>query len=383
MQPAQFRQLPGAAEAPAEAWRVAAEDGIGLRLAHWRPVPPGLGGGGAASGPSEQPAAVGSDGTSSDPAARASRPGAAPASASRSGTGPGASAGDSPAPGRGSVLLFPGRTEYVEKYAPVAARLNAAGLHVLAMDWRGQGASDRLQDDPLPGHVGDFADYQRDVAAMVVAAADLALPRPWHLLAHSMGGTIGLRALSRGLDVASAAFTAPMWGIRFGRLPGPVGPGLAQGIARAAARGGRGSRAVPGPSSVLDTAFNRNPLTGDLDAYIRTLREAAAWPDLAVGGASFDWVGAAVRECRALTAMPSPDLPAVIALCGRDPIVTPGPIQRRAATWRQAHLLSLPASRHEPLFEVPAIRDEVMAAILGLFAAADHGGTGPHGGPPV
>ena len=71
---------------------------------------------------------------------------------------------------RGTILIFPGRTEYIEKYAPIARRLNAAGYAVIAIDWRGQGLSQRLQDDPRPGHIGEFADYQRDVVEIVVAA---------------------------------------------------------------------------------------------------------------------------------------------------------------------------------------------------------------------
>lgn len=100
---------------------------------------------------------------------------------------------------RGTVLLFQGRTEYLEKYSPIAAWLAAQGLAVIAPDWRGQGLSDRLLADPRPGHIGDFADYRADVAAVVSAAESLALPRPWQLLAHSMGGCIGLAALRRPL----------------------------------------------------------------------------------------------------------------------------------------------------------------------------------------
>ncbi|MBK5925929.1 alpha/beta hydrolase, partial [Rhodobaculum claviforme] len=36
---------------------------------------------------------------------------------------------------RGTVLLFPGRTEVVEKYGDVIARLVAAGWGVLTLDW--------------------------------------------------------------------------------------------------------------------------------------------------------------------------------------------------------------------------------------------------------
>ena len=46
---------------------------------------------------------------------------------------------------KGTVLLFPGRTEYVEKYGRAAGDLLARGFATVAIDWRGQGLADRLQ----------------------------------------------------------------------------------------------------------------------------------------------------------------------------------------------------------------------------------------------
>lgn len=306
LQPAPFRQLAGDTLPPARAFWVRAVDGVRLRLALW--------------------------------------------------------AGEGP---RGTVLLFPGRTEYAEKYAPVAARLVSAGLAVLAIDWRGQGASARLLDDPRPGHVGNFAEYQADVDALTQAADGLGLPRPWHLLAHSMGGCIGLRALIRGgVPVATAAFSSPMWGIRVSPLPPRVGNRLATGLATAARRSGRSGRSTRGPSSVLDIAFSANLLTGNVDEYARFMREAAAWPDLHLGAATWGWVGAALAECRSLAALPSPALPALITVSGREALVMPGAIRSRAADWPAATLLELPQARHEALFELPEIRDPLLQAII-------------------
>ena len=74
---------------------------------------------------------------------------------------------------KGTVLLFPGRTEYIEKYGTVAAALQDLGYATLAVDWRGQGLADRALPDRMSGHVADFADYQRDVACMLEAARAL------------------------------------------------------------------------------------------------------------------------------------------------------------------------------------------------------------------
>ncbi|MEL7258902.1 MAG: alpha/beta hydrolase, partial [Pseudomonadota bacterium] len=53
----------------------------------------------------------------------------------------------------GTVFLFPGRTEYVEKYGKTSIDLSRAGLHVAVIDWRGQGLADRVASDPILGHV--------------------------------------------------------------------------------------------------------------------------------------------------------------------------------------------------------------------------------------
>lgn len=111
---------------------------------------------------------------------------------------------------RGTVLLFPGRSEYIENYGRTATALDQLGFATFAIDWRGHGLSDRLSEDRLIGHVNRFSDYQRDVAAMINAAKKLALPKPWYLIGHSMGACIGLRAVIEGLPITTCAFTSPM-----------------------------------------------------------------------------------------------------------------------------------------------------------------------------
>ena len=77
---------------------------------------------------------------------------------------------------KGTVLLFPGRTEYVEKYGQAAAVFADQGLSTIAIDWRGQGLADRLLPERDIGHVGQFGDYQRDVQAVLAAVVVLDLP---------------------------------------------------------------------------------------------------------------------------------------------------------------------------------------------------------------
>ncbi len=74
---------------------------------------------------------------------------------------------------KGTVLIFPGRTEYIEKYGGAARELSRHGYSSVAVDWRGQGLADRLQLDRNIGHVINFTDYQYDVQAMLRAADTL------------------------------------------------------------------------------------------------------------------------------------------------------------------------------------------------------------------
>lgn len=269
----------------------------------------------------------------------------------------------------GTVLLFPGRTEYVEKYAPVADRLAGAGLATLAIDWRGQGLADRLLPDPDKGHVRDFGDYQRDVRAAVAAAGALGLAEPFHLLAHSMGGCIGLRALHEGLGVRTAVFSAPMWGIRF---PPRVAP-FAGTIARLGRLLGRGEAYAPGTGAasyvLAEATAEDNDLTSDAEVFARLVEQLRQVRGLRLGGPTYRWLDAAIGEMRRLMAMPAPDIPALAAVGSAEAIVSADAIRARMASWPLGRLRELPGARHELLMERAPIRDAFLADALDLMGA--------------
>lgn len=269
----------------------------------------------------------------------------------------------------GTVLLFPGRTEYVEKYGPLAGDLTQRGYAVLAVDWRGQGLADRALSDRRLGHVGHFDEFQRDVAAVLAHAEALDLPRPWHLVAHSMGGAIGLRALMNGLPVASAVFTAPMWGIR---IPFALRP-LAHVLARFGTHMGLSQRLVPTTTIeqyVQVSPFEGNTLTNDPEMYALLQRQMTAVPDLVLGGPTIQWLGAAMVECARLALAPSPDLPCLTFLGDSEQIVETGAIHARMSRWPRGHLKMVPDAQHEILMERPATRARVLDQMVAHFAAA-------------
>lgn len=257
---------------------------------------------------------------------------------------------------RGTFLMFPGRTEYIEKYGRFAKEITAAGLTMLAVDWRGQGLADRPAHRRDMGYVLNFDEYARDVDAVVGGAEALGLPKPWYMLGHSMGGAIGLRALHNGLDVESAVFSAPMWGI----VLSPASRAFAALLSRLSGRFGLDKRFTPTTGPAAPMAFKDNPLTHDRETFEYFERQTKERPELALGGPSIRWFVEALAETAELMAIPAPKVPAICFLGSRETIVDPLRIHRRMANWPEGKLVVIDGARHEVLMEKPEYRTQVV-----------------------
>ena len=266
----------------------------------------------------------------------------------------------------GTVLLLPGRTEHVEKYHDVAGEFAAAGFSTLAIDWRGQGLSDRLISDEDVGHVIRITDYQQDLAAALQAAEALDLPRPWHMLGHSMGGGIGLRALMEGVDVATCAFTGPMWGIYFSPLVKPFSRALPAFLVKL----GMGEKLAPSTKRahyVLTAPFKGNVLTKDPDQYEKMRSQLTTHPQLAIGGPTNRWLIEALRETDGLAKKPSPDVSCLCILGADEAIIDCDAVHDRMARWPNGRLEIINQAEHEVMMEVDATRRQVIDMLIAHF----------------
>jgi len=116
-------------------------------------------------------------------------------------------AGEGATAPRATVALVHGLAEHAGRYAALAARLNAAGIDVLAVDLRGHGQS--------PGErawVERFDGYLNDADALVDEAARGGAPL--FLMGHSMGGAVAAlyaieRAAARGRTLAGLVLSSP------------------------------------------------------------------------------------------------------------------------------------------------------------------------------
>lgn len=267
---------------------------------------------------------------------------------------------------KGTVLLFPGRTEYIEKYGPAAVEFAARGYAMASIDWRGQGIADRLLADPAPGHILTFDDYQRDADALTDWLRAERLPEPWYLVGHSMGGCIGLRSLHNGIKVKAVAFSAPMWGIKMQSAMRPV----AWALGTAAPRVGLGGRLTPSTSRttyVAEAPYEDNLLTRDAEMYAFMQRQVTAHPELAIGGPTLQWLGQALIETRRLMAMPAPDYPCLTVLGVSERIVHIEAIKRGMAAWPGAEFVLVPDAEHEIMMERPPVRQMFYDRAAALF----------------
>ena len=91
-----------------------------------------------------------------------------------------------PPPGRkGTVCIFQGRAEFIEKYFETVRDMRARGFAVAILDWRGQGGSQRMLSDPLKGHVRSFTEYEIDAETFMREVVLPDCPPPHYAIAHS------------------------------------------------------------------------------------------------------------------------------------------------------------------------------------------------------
>ncbi|MFP7571556.1 alpha/beta fold hydrolase [Marivita sp. S2033] len=269
---------------------------------------------------------------------------------------------------KGTVFIFPGRTEYIEKYGRNAKDFVRAGFDTVAIDWRGQGMADRLIDNAMVGHVDEFLDFQKDWAAVRAFAKQQNLPRPWHLVAHSMGGSIGLRALLNGADFKAVMFSGPMWGINISSYLRPA----AWSLTWAASKLGQGHRIAPGMSLMSypkAEPFDDNLLTTDRDMYDYMRHQVEEEPQFGLGGPSLAWLGSALKECNALAGEPSPAIPALCFVGSNERIVDTARIRERMMHWPGGKLLLVDGAEHEVLMESLNTRRQVEGAAISLFSS--------------
>jgi lysophospholipase len=257
---------------------------------------------------------------------------------------------------RALAIVCPGRTEMIEKYFEVARDLQARGFAIAIFDWPGQGLSGRQLRNPTAGHIRSFTDYTEALARGLDRIKHRA-PKTWIVVAHSMGGAIALEAMrQRKLQVAAAAFSAPMWGIPIWFYQ--------RWYARAMRLFGFGAMAAIPPQP--PETFENNQLTHDETRWqlYRTLIDAE--PRLAVKEPTVAWVVASLNvfheffQPHALDHLR--DLPMLVGIASDETVVKKAAQQKLASRFKAAKVITVQGSGHEILMEIDERRDQFWKA---------------------
>jgi lysophospholipase len=268
-----------------------------------------------------------------------------------------------PAGRKGTVCVFTGRSEPIEKYFETVRDLRDRGFAVAMIDWRGQGHSSRRLRDPRKGYVRHFSDYEIDVEAFVQQVVLPDCPPPYFALAHSMGGAVMLRIAHAGKRwFDRMVLSAPMID-----LPGYRTSFPARALLRALRLAGLGGSYVPGGSGALTGAepFINNPLTSDPVRHARNAAVLEEDPTLGLGSPTVAWADTAFTAMQGFRAVKYPleiRQPILMLAASNDTVVSTAAIEEFAYHLPAGSHLVIAGSKHEILQEQDRYRAQFWAA---------------------
>ncbi len=266
---------------------------------------------------------------------------------------------------RGSILFLPGRGDHYEKYLETLDYWAELGWHVTAIDWRGQGLSGRLLDDPNVGYIDDFATWIADLRYFY-ACWSQEQTGPHVVVAHSMGGHLAMRALVEGaISPDATVLSAPMLGIQTGGLP------LSVTLAYARLMGliGRGKKAAWKISEKPLSAIHlrQKLLTHDARRYVDELSWWKTRPGVKLGPPSWHWMERSVASIMAVElegGIESVTSPVLLMGTTGDQLVKTSWIVRDSKRLPKGELLLFGReAAHELLREADPVRDKCLSTI--------------------
>ena len=269
----------------------------------------------------------------------------------------------SPADSKGTVCVFTGRGEFIEKYFETVRDLRRRGFAVAVMDWRGQGRSSRQLSDPRKGHVASFAEFETDVETFMHLVVLPDCPPPYYTLAHSMGGAVMLRVAHSGKRwFERMVLVAPLIDLPYARSSL-----LLRILIRTLRRAGFGASYVPGSNIDLmrESGFAGNPLTSDPLRYARNAAIFEQYPTVGTGSPTVAWLDAAfetIIEFRIPDYPSRIDRPVLMLAADGDTVVSGAAIQEFAARLPAGSHRVIEGARHEILQEQDGYRAQFWAA---------------------
>lgn len=275
-----------------------------------------------------------------------------------------------PAP-QAAVVVLGGLSEFSEKYFELSRDMLARNFSFFTMDWAHQGRSSRASSKSegprrSDGFEADLSDLHKFVCEYV--RPRIALPGNKHLplilIAHSMGGMIGLRYLSEHTgNFNAAAFSAPFLGVpKISWLERALLTGLN-------AFDSTRTNYIPNMGKDWNEGRRSGDGTQEFSSDPKRDYIHPAWSIhdsiLRVGDFSVGWIYEALQSFKKIEnpgTLEKINIPVLLAIAENDTIVSNAAIRNAAARLKNRKLIEIDGAKHEILMESDAQRNQFMAA---------------------
>ncbi len=268
---------------------------------------------------------------------------------------------------KGTVVLVTGWSEFIEKYFETVRDLQARGLNVAMIDWRGQGLSDRESAKAAKWR-GYFDVLKEDLRHFTEHHVMARFNGPYLLMTHSMGGLPALMLLAEGYDGFSrAVLCAPMTRL----FPAALNRPLSFVAAAVSALGL--ARAETARAKDHADIFDGNIFTSDKTRHARFRDLKLAAPEAASTTPTYGWVNAAMQasaKIHAPGALEKIKIPVLIISAGAEKQIDGADHEIIAGMSDMISLELIPGALHEIMMERDSIRELYFKAFDNFTAPA-------------
>jgi len=261
---------------------------------------------------------------------------------------------------KGTIILQSGRTEFIEKYYEVIEGFISRGYCVAAMDWRGQGLSERTSKNIRLGHIDSFQEYDKDLIKTLVLYQELC-PKPWIGFGHSMGGCLmASNFVENEENYEALILCAPMISIQ-------INPFLEILVKVAGLISSLGFKDLAfnkpnwdNKKGWLEEEFKGNFLTSDKYRFDRVYRLISKEHGLGVKGLSIGWIYEAIKRTNQFKDKKwgsNVEKPSLLLNATQDRLVSPSGNVQILSRFKNSHAENID-SRHEIFMESDQIRNQ-------------------------
>lgn len=272
------------------------------------------------------------------------------------------------------MVILPGRTEPIEKYAEVIHSLDngklAGEFQYFLMDHRGQGSSGRMINkkpiDSEKGYVDSFDNYALDLKKFMDTVVAKQNCSEKFLIAHSMGGGIAVDFMQKFPDyIDRAALSSPMIKIQTAPFKFAVARAI---VSVSMALGKEKEFAVKQKPFDGTRDFANNTFTSSPARYDMALGMFTAIPKARLGGVTNGWVNQIMKGTKKIRQKQGLiRIPLHMFYAGIEKYTVAEESVRFCEESPNCEKTFLPTSKHEVLMDRDVNRDVVISQMEEFF----------------